>query len=230
MYYMPYFDNRMRDLLNNFSEEDSIFHQGTNLMRGVETMRRSAAALARFAYFSEPGIYIERPKFYSFNSSGDLLDVTFPLINTGWSSYEDVRRNWQLVFMLIYQNRPNRRSRELIDPACIYEVNIPGVKYIPFAFMRNIKIDFMGARRNLKLEVPTSTGISTINTIVPDAYNISITLEGLVPESQNFLAAMLTDKQDIVNVVSNDRFNVFGESFSIFNEAFSREEQRLQAP
>ena len=150
------------------------------------------------------------------------MTFSFPLINTGFSTYDDVRLNWQLVFLLTYQNRPNRRTRELIDPACIYEVNIPGVKYIPFAFISQLKIDYIGARRQMELEVPTQNGTGTIVTIVPDAYVVTVTLEGLVADTQNFLASMLGGKQDVVSVVAYDQFNPFSQAGSLFEENLGR--------
>lgn len=209
-YWLPYFADTLRQYQNQFNNEDATFNSNTFLGGGVETIRKAANAIARFSYFMEPGLYIERPKFYSFEGSGETVEIEFPLINTGWSTYDDVKRNWQLVFLLSYQNRPNRRSRELIDPVCIYEVNVPGVKYIPFAYFSQIKIDCLGARRLMDLEVPTPQGVTTIQTIVPDAYNVTLTLEGLVPTSRNFLAAMLNDKQDVINVSSYGSFNAIG--------------------
>jgi hypothetical protein len=227
-YYLPYFTDQVNLVNNSFDESDATFNAGTNYSKGVEKIRAAAEALARFANFSEPGIYIERPKFYSFPSTGDTIQVKFPLINTGHSTYDDVRRNWQFVFLITYQNRPNRRSRELIDPACIYEVSIPGVKYMPYAYMENIKIDFLGSRRQMEIEVPTETGKSTISTIIPEAYSIDLTLRGLVGESQNFLAAMLQDKQNIVSVSEMDRFNPFGEIFNSFESSLRAETNRIR--
>jgi len=226
-YYLPYFTNTVNSVMNSFNENDATFNAGTNFAKGVEMMRGAAEALARFANFSEPGIYIERPKFYSFGSSGDSIEVKFPLINTGHATYEDVRRNWQFVYLITYQNRPNRRSRELIDPACLYEVSIPGVKYMPYAFMESIQIDFLGSRRQMEIEVPTENGNQTIFTIIPDAYSVSLTLRGLVAESQNFLAAMLQDKQNIVTVSEMDRFNPFGEIFNSYETSRANETARM---
>lgn len=210
-YWLPYFSDTLQSLANNFEKEDATFNSNSWMGWGVQKVREAAEAIARFSYWMEPGIYIERPKFYSFEGSGDEVIIKFPLVNTGWSTYEDVRRNWQFVFLLTYQNRPNRRSRELIDPSCLYEVNIPGVKYIPYAFFKSIAVDCMGARRLMDLEVPVPGGETTISTIIPDAFNVTLTLEGLIPNSKNFLAAMLTDKQDIINVGSYNTFNPFNE-------------------
>jgi hypothetical protein len=223
VYYLPYFENMCNAVANEFTENDS----SDIGKKGVNEMRDAAEALARFANFSAPGVYIERPKFYNFANSGPKVTVKFPLINTGWSSYQDVRLNWQLVFMLIYQNRPNRKSRELIDPACIYEVVIPGVLYMPYAFMSSIKVDFLGARRQMDLDVPLVAGNSTITTIVPEAYSVEIELTGLIAESQNLLISMLQDKQDIVNVYGLDQFNPFAESYNNLATSFANETARL---
>lgn len=217
-YLLPYFDDQQTLISNSFSVNDEMLGPNSLLGKAVSKIRGATEALAKLAYFTEPGLYIEKPKFYNFKASGDTISFSFPLINTGWSTYDDVRLNWQLAFLLSYQNVPNRRTRELIDPSVIYEVSIPGVKYIPFAYMKSIKVDYLGSRRQMNLEVPARGGVKTITTIVPEAYVITISLEGLVAETQNFLMAVLEGKQDIVSVVSYDRFNPFSESKRIFED------------
>lgn len=224
-YYFPYFSDSWNDVKNSFSENDSMFDAGTNYAKGVSEIKGATDALARFANFKEPGIYIERPQFYNFASTGDTITFSFPLINTGCSTYDDVRLNWQLLFLLMYQNRPNRRSRELIDPSVMYEVSIPGVKYMPYAYMSELKIDYFGSRRHMALEVPSPTGNTTINTIVPDAFKVSITLTGLIAESRNFLMAMLQDKEDIVKVVNMNTYNPFAEIYSSFIDSYNAERE-----
>lgn len=207
-YRMPYFENMQNAVTNAFNNDDQIM---SNKSYGLNKFISGAANLAENLAYTlagtinvmEPGIYIEKPQFYSFGASGDSITFSFPLINTGWATFEDVQKNWQLIFMLIYQNRPNRKSRDLIDPPCLYEVSIPGVKYMPFAFIQNLTVQFMGARRSYKINVPSSQGFSKISTIIPDAYIVSITLKGLVAETQNLLFAMLYDKQDIVSVIES---------------------------
>jgi len=223
-YYLPYFNDKAGEVGNSFSEGDASSLE----QRGVDKIREGVTDLAKYSNFSEPGIYIERPKFYNFDREGSTLQVKFPLINTGWSTYNDVRLNWQLIFMLIYQNRPNRKSRELIEPACIYEVTVPGVMYMPYAYISSLAVSFKGARRQMNLEVPLIGGQSTITTIVPEAYEVSITLTGLIPESRNFLYAMLQDKQDIVSVAGLDQFNPFAEAWQSATASFAAETARLQ--
>jgi hypothetical protein len=122
--------------------------------------------------------------------------------------------------MLIYQNRPNRKSRDLIDPPCLYEVMIPGVKFMPYAYISGLSVQFMGSRRSYYLNVPSLKGTSKILTIVPDAYMVNITLQGLVAESQNFLYHMLFE-QDIVNVTESSSSG--GNLIESILEGFRRE-------
>lgn len=217
-YRMPYFENMQNAVTNAFSNDDQILSKksfGLNkfISGAADIAEGLAYTLAGTINVTEPGIYIEKPQFYSFGASGDAITFSFPLINTGWATFEDVQRNWQLIFMLIYQNRPNRKSRDLIDPPCLYEVSIPGVKYMPFAFIQNLSVQFMGARRSYKINVPSSQGVSRISTIIPDAYIVSVTLRGLVAETQNFLYSMLFDKQDIVSVIESQNSDGIVDNF-----------------
>lgn len=207
-YVFPYFSDAQQMLQNSFRENDDMLGPSTILGRSISTLRDATESVARLASFREPGLYIERPKFYGFKNTGDTINFSFPLINTGWSTFDDVNINWQLAFLLTYQNNPNRRTREIIDPPCIYEVSIGGSKYIPFAYIRNLNIKYVGARRAMELNVP---GGGTIATIVPDAYMIDITLEGLVADTQNFMQAAISGKGDIVSVSTPGNFNLFTE-------------------
>lgn len=214
LYRMPYFNKNQNDVGNSFGQNDQILNARSfdyeygpfgffSQLRDISY--NTAASVSRNVNIFEPGIYIEKPKFYEFQPTGTPINFTFPLINTGHSNFEDVLNNWQLLFMLTYQNRPNRKTRDLIDPPCIYEVTIPGVKYFPFAYISKLSINYIGNRRKMFLTVPVQGGGVPVDTIVPDAYEVSISLTPLVAESQNFLYAMLTDKQQLINVYSTRR-------------------------
>ena len=59
-----------------------------------------------------------------------------------------------------------------------------------------------------------------VTTIIPDAFDVNITLTGLVPETRNFLYAALSDKQNVTDVVRYNTFNPFGEIYSSFIDSF----------
>jgi hypothetical protein len=79
---------------------------------------------------------------------------------------------------------------------------IPGVKFMPYAYISGLSVQFMGSRRSYYINVPSLRGTSRVLTIIPDAYMITVTLQGLVAETQNFLYHMLFE-QDIVNVTES---------------------------
>ena len=216
-YRMPYFEDAAAVVANVFGSEDKALTNNMGLgglaSGGAALAEKLANTMASSMYMSEPGMYIEKPQFYSFAASGDTISFSFPLLNTGWATFEDVQRNWQLIYMLVYQNRPNRKTRILIDPPCLYEVMIPGVKYMPYAFVNSLNVQFVGSRRSYVINIPNSGGGSTkIQTIIPDAYMVTMQLKGLVGETQNFLYHMLYEKQNKVNVIESVS-NVIGENF-----------------
>lgn len=208
LYSFPYFSDEQNTITNQFGESDEVFTNidPLNINFLNQGIRGAANFMSGIANFDAPGIYIEKPKFYNFAQEGDSLSFTFPLINTGWSNFQDVVKNWQLMFLLSYQNRPNRRSRDLIDPAVIYEITIPGVRFYPFAYISQMRVRFAGARRRMNIPVPLGGGITTINTIIPDAYLVDITMRTLVSETQNFLYSALRDRQNLVTVTDNNDF------------------------
>lgn len=209
IYRFPYFVNNWNVVANSFSNTPMI---NPNEIPGPlgdlydmfsGSLRQAATTFSAYGNMSAPGIYIEKPKFFDFSSeTGEGISFNFPLINTGWSNYYDVSRNWQLLFLLMYQNRPNRRSRDLVDPPCIYEVSIPGTRYYPFAYIEQMKVAFLGSVRKMEIPIPYGNGMIYIQTQIPEAYDISIQLRTLTRESQNFLYSMLYDKYNIISVTS----------------------------
>ena len=188
-YRLPYLENTLSNLSNNFGEGESNLASG--LAGGVRTFGESAAALTNFL---KPGTYIEKDKQYSMGDTGKTINVKIPLLNT--MSQESINHNWQLLFGLIYQNRPGRVTRAIIDMPVIYELSIPGVAYMPYAFISSLSVNFLGARRLMSLTVPvaTSSGDSntTISTIIPDAYELNISFTGMNEETRNFLYHSIT--------------------------------------
>lgn len=156
---------------------------------------------------SSSGTYIEQPKYPNFPSETKSYTFSFPLLNT--VSQEATQRNWELVFMLMYQNIPNRITRSAIAPPHIYECLIPGIWYSRYAYMSKVEVTMAGSRRTMNINMHESikgvgqTGfedISRVKTIVPDAYMVNITMTELIPESRN-LAMESIRQSDIVEII-----------------------------
>lgn len=208
---LPFFSNNYQATNNSWGAGTET--TGGSLMAGGFTeLAQSAASLTRNILGTlETGAYVENSQFYQYAQSGDSLAIRFPLINTGAATYEDVVRNWQFIFLLIYNNKPERVNKNLIEPPPLYELDIPGVRYMPFTFMSSINVEYKGARRTMRMRVPgvlhDSNNISSkftneFETIIPEAYEITIYLQGMVTDSKNFMVATFEDRPVKVNDIS----------------------------
>ena len=196
-YKIPYMENQFRQGVGfkTGKQENPILQLFGDMAEGLANMATSLNVLS-------PGTYIEQPQGFNFSGREKSYTCTFPLFNT--KSYEEIIKNWQFLFLLIYQNTPNRRSRDLIDPPCIYEASIPGMWYSKYACISNLSIEYMGSRRKLIVPVPfldlahgaldgnddgwdDKQMIKPVETIIPDAYKVTIQVKELFGESQNFL-------------------------------------------
>jgi hypothetical protein len=148
---------------------DSLLSKGNNPNKGIRAL-------------VEPGIFIEKTQFYQFDQNGgESISFSFPLLNT--ISQEQINENYQFLFLLIYQNTMYRKDRSAFIPPCIYEVLVPGTRYMKWAYISRLSIDFIGTRRMIEVD----SGIGVFKTIVPEAYNVNITVTGLHEEAGNFL-------------------------------------------
>lgn len=189
VYSIPYLQEQSRVIQNNFGGTAD----GKGLLGVAGNLASGAAALATSLNIADPGTYIEQPKMFQFTGREKSYSVEFPLINT--HSFNDVIKNWQLLFLLVYQNSPNRLTRDLIDPPCIYEANLDGTWYSKYAYINNLSVSFMGATRRMTLPIPTQvtadgSGDATadmfnVETIIPDVYRVSLTVTELFAETQN---------------------------------------------
>lgn len=147
----------------------------------------------------QPGSYFEKSKFFDMPKDGDSWDIDFTLSNVGdgkTSSAETISRNFNLIFLLLYQNTPGRRSRSLIDPPAMYEVFIDGVNYAPYAVFKEINITPLGRIITKTIPFPQNKNVrggsfGTISTAIPEAYRVRITVQSLHARTRNFILAGL---------------------------------------
>lgn len=197
-YHLPYFTDEFKTNTPRFTDSASGQSQ-LPLQSFIAKGASLAASLVNSLNAAKAGTYIELPKYPSFPSSEKTYSVSFPLLNT--VSYEQTFKNWQLLFLLLYQNLPNRVNRSVILPPKIYEATIPGVWYSRYSYMSNISIKMLGTRRKLEFTDTSSLlpSMSSVSTIVPDAYQVDITMTELISESQNYM---------FESIMRNTRINV----------------------
>ena len=213
-YKLPYLETTYKSVQNQFDSANPDTGVGAGLFAGImSNLGKAVANIATSFNVLEPGTYIEQPKFYGFaGRSGKTYTVQFPLVNTG-NNFQDVISNWQLLFLLIYQNTPNRLSKDLIDPPKIYEAMIKGIWYNRWTYISQLDVEFLGATRKMFVPIPVSyqgdnletyTRYEGFETVIPDAYQVKIAVTELFAETQNMLYAMLREKQHLVSVTDNN--------------------------
>ena len=193
-YKFPFFDDKYRDISSSWGQPN---YGGIAAGLG-EFAALGAQEIAQNLNVLEPGVYIEQPSSFGFKGREKSVTLSFPLINT--RTYDELMKNWQLIFLLTYQNLPNRVSRSVILPPVIYESLVPGTWYSKYSYIQSLRIDFIGARRKMELRLPTITknvlkdmriGQTDISTIIPDAYNVTMVVTELFPETQNHMYTAL---------------------------------------
>lgn len=120
-----------------------------------------------------PGSYMETPKFYEYSSANEgPLNVSFVLSNTINDDYD---KNYKLIKHLTEINRPRRINSIAMEPPRIYQVKVPGHRFIRWAYCSDFDITFLGTKRNID-------GI-----IVPEGYQVSMSFQSLTVEVSNFM-------------------------------------------
>lgn len=181
-YVFPYFNNNVRDLQNNFNDQSPL--DGTvgaklkNFLEGAGELVQAGKAFGSIAGITEmesAGAYVETPKFYNYGENEPGISVSFPLINT--LEVEDITANYNLIAELIRINRPLRKNPILVEPPVLWQVTIPGFRYLPWASC-NVGVELDGVRRIVQ--------INGKDTIIPESYNITLTFNPLTTEPSNF--------------------------------------------
>ena len=120
-----------------------------------------------------PGSYIETPKMYQYDMTDAPLTVNFVLANT--IDEEDAGRNTAFIRQFTAINRPRRKGPIAITFPAIYHVEVPGLRYIEWAYLSNFSIGLIGTRRKIN------------NQVIPEAYSCSFEFTSLTIEAANFM-------------------------------------------
>ena len=123
-------------------------------------------------FSTAPGSYIETPKLYQYAQNDSVLEISFVLSNTINSDYN---KNTKLVEHLTRINRPRRENSIIMEPPRIYEVRLSGVRYMKWASCSNFSVNFLGTKRMID------------GKIIPEGYQISMTMTSLTTEVSNFM-------------------------------------------
>ena len=166
VYVMPYYTRDYFQANNSFSDStESMPPVVGKLFEGVTEAGKIPSLV-------EPGVYVQRPKFYQFAGAPEpTLNFTLTLYNT--LTPMSYLKHAKFIQQLALNNLPRRFTRVVVEPPCIYEVFVPGKAFFPYCFVSSLKISNVGNRRLIN------------NEIVPDAFQIDISLTSLIKDASN---------------------------------------------
>ena len=180
-YCLPYFE-KPPNISNNWDAPNNESVAGGIINTGMDVVDE----ISSFVNLAQPGVYIQKSKHFSFSEDGPSLTVRFPLFNTVTRNQGDIsyQLNYELLWLLTYQNKPYRTSFARTLPPKIYDVTIPGMMNMPYAYISNLEVNFVGTVRNKEVEI---ADIGRFTAPIPDAYDVTIELTSLLSDYANLM-------------------------------------------
>lgn len=201
-YVFPYFENDFVNISNTYSDEPQI-----SMATATQANNFFADNLARWTGYTDSfmsavsgggdgksptwdnnGVFVEKPKYFQFNATGETITVKFPLYNTVYTqpnSDENWKKNYKFIKNFALKNLPYKVSMFRYKTPLLYEISVPGVKYFPVSYISNFTATMRGTRRFLNLDGD--------RVIIPDAWDIMITFTSLLGRSANIFK-QITEK------------------------------------
>ena len=127
-----------------------------------------------------PGSYIETPKFYQYSNTDNGLQVGFTLSNT--LADDSIDKNFKFICDFTKMNRPYRYGPIGMDFPAIYNLVVPGLRYIQWAYLENFEVSMLGNRRKIG------------SRVIPEAYVCNFTFRSLTVEPANFMEELCENR------------------------------------
>lgn len=159
-----------------------------NIVGGLISGTAKAVGAGLALAYPKIGI-MDRPKLWQ-SHDYRTIQIKFPLFNT--VNADDWYKNRNLCWILVNQNLFTKRDFITGVPPVYYEVIIPGQHYSYAACVTNITIYNRGNMRKFK-EADGS------DAIVPDAYEVSITLTDMVMPSRNLFQSIQAESKKVTS-------------------------------
>ena len=174
IYRMPYLQDSFKSISNSWGDTGL-----TGQITGATQLISDLTSLAA------PGVGIDFAKTFSYPDSGPSHSINFYLDNTVVNGVSEHEKNFRLIYLLLYQNLPNKVSKSAILPPVIYQSFLPGVFSYRWSFLSSIVVNFVGNRRTTALQITKDLAPSTV--VIPEGYEIQLTLTSLTPETKNLM-------------------------------------------
>lgn len=129
-------------------------------------------------------------KFYQYPTDGEKLTINFTLFNTVKKG--EWRKNYAFLFLFALRNKLLKLDSLSFVPPYLYDIILPGVKRLPLAFVNNYAVKPRGVIRNLNFK-ESFLGKRGLYIPVPEAWEVSIEFESLLPQSANLMLSSIFD-------------------------------------
>jgi len=184
-YSLPYFGDNLLRAKNMFQDNPQITGAVSQIYDDVTNF---ATGILNTINLTTPGTYIEKPKHFHYPTDGESVTIEFPLLNTiRHGDKIPYQQNYELLWILTYQNKPYRTSFSRILPPRVYTLQIPGQKFFPYCYISEMNVSFEGQRRKLQVNLPLPFDTQSFETIIPEAYKVSITFQSLLADVGNMM-------------------------------------------
>jgi hypothetical protein len=187
-YSFPYFSDVANEVTSTWTSLDILEKVKGAIgvvSPGVADIVQKAADVFMFAQeakYPRVGV-MDRPKLWQ-ESSFRNINIKFPLFNT--VDVNDIQKNWDLCYLLLYQNMFNKRDFITAVPPVFYSVDIPGQFFSIGMYVSDLKIYNRGNIRQIN--------VGGKNRNIPDVYEVDMTLTDIIMPSQNMLSVLLDEK------------------------------------
>jgi hypothetical protein len=189
------FQYRLPSYIPNQSTSSKWGDQSSSNLVGkfVQGAQDVASQAAEILNITQPGVYIENPQYFQNEGGGETKTIKFPLINTiQRKSAFSIQANYELLWLLMFQNKPYKTSFARTPPPKIYTVSVPGQFSFPYAYISKLEINFLGTIRRTDVAVPVISKSepskikpTTIKAPIPDAYEVTIEFTSLIGDYGN---------------------------------------------
>jgi len=175
-YIVPYLEQFHHSVTSNWDDPG-----GT----GIPGLSQAENLLTKISKIMKPAAGILYAKQFT-GTTEAAYSLRFNLINTA-NDENAIQNNFSFITKLLHQNLHNQTSYSAVQPPCLYEVYIPGVRYCPVA--------------SLSITV---TNVGTLNkwktTVIPDAWSVIINIRELLSESQQIYEDCVKGLRDASDV------------------------------
>lgn len=208
-YFFPYFAKASYELTTSqWQQFDNIGQSISNITGGLGKLTgktgeavasaisggiEAGSALAQTALQTAyPVVGIaDRPRIFT-GHSDRTITIEFPLYNT--LQEDDWKRNKDFISLFMHQNLFNKRNFITGLPPCWYKVKIPGVYYSVASCVTNFVAENLGNIRLMK--------VGGKEFLVPDAYQVRITLQEMAMPSKNQFQFAMTGENKVTASVA----------------------------